>query len=95
MIEAKEDRIAVSGQLGVLEHSCLTVEHCYTAASSEVLRHEVVATKPEFVIMAAGLEKGPHLPEVSGPQEPSVGLGAVGVEKIFGHSEQGETKRSL
>ena len=51
--------------------------------------------EPEFTIVAAGLDKGPHLPEVSEPQEPSVGLGAVGVEKMFGRSEQGENRCSL
>ena len=94
MIEAKDDRIATSSQLGILEHSYLAAKHCYTEASPEELEHEVVAAEPEFVIVAAGLEKSPHFPEVSGPQEPSVGLGAVGVEKIFGHSEQGENRCS-
>ena len=94
MIEATEDRIAASGQLGVLEHSCLVAERCCTMASPEVLGHEVVAAEPKFAIVAAGLEKGLHLPEVSEPQEPPVGLGAVGVEKIFGHSEQGENRCS-
>ena len=50
-------------------------------ASPEELGHEVAAAEPEFAIVAAGLEKGPHLPEVLEPQEPSVGLEAVGVEK--------------
>ena len=53
----------------------------------EELEHEVAAAEPEFEIMVVRLEKGPHLPEVSKPQEPSIGLEAVGVEKIFGHSE--------
>ena len=70
------------------------MEHCYTGASPEVLEHEAAAAEPEFAIIAAALEKGPHLPEVSEPQEPPVGLGAMGVEKIFGHSEQGENKCS-
>ena len=56
-------------------------------ASSEVLEHEAAAAEPEFAIVAVGLEKGPHLPEVSEPQEPSVGLEAEGVEKIFRHFE--------
>ena len=51
------------------------------------LEHEVAAVEPEFAIMAVGLEKGPYLSKVSKPQEPPVGLGAEGVEKIFGHSE--------
>ena len=55
-------------------------------ASLEELGHEVVA---------AELEKGPHLPEVSEPQEPPVGLEAEGVKKIFGHFEQGENRCSL
>ena len=95
MIEAKEDRIAALGQLGVLEHSCLTAEYCYTVASPEELRHEAATTELEFAIVAAGLEKCQHLPEVSEPQELLVGLEAVGVEKIFGHSEQGENRCSL
>ena len=45
----------------------------------------VEAVELEFVIMVAGLEKGPHLPEALEPQEPLVGLGAVGVEKTFEH----------
>ena len=73
--------------MGVLGHSSLTVEHCYIAASPEELGHEVAATEPEFEVVAAGLEKGPHLPEVLGPQEPLVGLEAEGVEKIFGNFE--------
>ena len=64
-------------------------------ASLEELRHEVVATDPEFEVVAAGLKKGPHLSEVLEPQEPPVGLEAEGVEKIFGHSEQGENRCSL
>ena len=63
----------------------LAAEHCYIAASSGELGHEVVATEPEFVV--AGLEKGPHLLEFSEPQELPVGLEAEGVEKIFGHFE--------
>ena len=68
-------------------HSSLAAEHCYIAASLEVLGHEVAAAESEFAIMAVELEKGLHLPEVSGPQEPSVGLEAEGVEKIFRHFE--------
>ena len=71
----------------------MAAEHCYTVASPEELEHEVVAAEPKFVIVAAGLEKGLHLPEVSEPQE-LAGLGAMGVEKIFGHSEQGENRCS-
>ena len=63
-------------------------------ASPEVLGHEVEATEPEFVIVVAGLEKGPHLLEVVEPQELPVGLGAVGVEKTFEHPEQGENRCS-
>ena len=72
--------------MGALEHSCLAAEYCYTVASPEELEHEVTVAEPEFAIVAAGLEKGSHLPEVSKPQEPPVGLGVVGVEKTFGHS---------
>ena len=77
-----------------MEHSCLTAEHYCTAASLEELEHEVGAAEPEFVIVVAGLERGPHLPEVLEPQEPSVSLGAMGVETTFGHSEQGENRCS-
>ena len=49
------------------------MEHCCTEASSEELEHEVATAEPEFIIVAAGLEKGLHLPEVLEPQEPSVG----------------------
>ena len=42
--------------------------------------------------MAAGLEKGLHLPKVLEPQGPPVGLEAMGVEKTFGHPEQGENR---
>ena len=87
-------KIAASSQLGVWKHNCPVAEHCCTKASPEVVEHEVVATEPEFVIVAAGLEKGLHLPEVSEPQELPVGLGAVGVEKTFGHLEQGENRCS-
>ena len=75
--------------------SLAAAEHCYISASLEELGHEVVAAEPEFAIMMAELEKGPHLPEVSEPQESPIGLGAEGVEKIFGHSEQDENRCSL
>ena len=81
--------------MGALEHSCLAAEHCYTEALPEELGHEVAVAEPKFVIVAVGLEKGPHLLEVSGPQEPPVGLEAEGVEKIFGHFKQGGNKCSL
>ena len=81
--------------MGALEHSCLAAEHCYIAASSKELGHEVVVAEPEFGVVVAGLEKGSHLPEVSEPKEPSVGLEAEGVEKIFWHFEQGENRCSL
>ena len=70
------------------------MEHCYIAASLEELEHEVVAVESEFAIVEAGLKKSPHLPKVLEPQEPPVGLGAVGVEKTFGHPEQGENRCS-
>ena len=54
-----------------------------------------MAAEPEFAIVVARLEKGPHLPEVSGPQELPVGLKVEGVEKIFGHFEQDENRCSL
>ena len=59
-----EDKIAASGQLGAWEHSCPAVEHCCTEALLEEFELEAEAAGPEFVIVAAGLEKGPHLPEV-------------------------------
>ena len=74
--------------------SSLAAEHYYIATSPKELEHKVAVAEPKFAIVAAKLEKGPHLPEVSEPQEPSVGLGAVGVEKTFGHPEQGENRCS-
>ena len=59
-----EGKIAASGQLGVWEHSCLTAEHCCTKVSPDEFELEAEAAKPEFVIAVAGLERGPHLPEV-------------------------------
>ena len=94
MIEAKEDRIAASGQLGILEHSCLVAEHCYIVASPGVLEHEAEVAEPEFAIVTAGLEKDPHSPEVSGPQELPVSLETEGVERVFEHFEQGENRCS-
>ena len=49
------------------------MEHYYTEASPEEVELEVEAAEPEFVIVAAGLEKGPHFPEVAEPWEPPVG----------------------
>ena len=63
-------------------------------ALPEELGHGVVAAEPEFEVVAAELEKGQHFPEVAKPQEPPVGLGAVVVEKTFGHPEQGENRCS-
>ena len=63
------------------------MEHCCIGASPEEFELEVEAAEPEFVIAAVGLQEGLHLLEVSEPQGSSVGLGAKGVEKIFGHSE--------
>ena len=59
-----EGKIAASGQLGVWEHSCPVVEHCCTEASPEEFELEAEVAEPEFVIAVAGLERGPHLPEV-------------------------------
>ena len=39
-------------------------EHYYIVASPEELGLGVVAVEPEFEVVAAGLERGPHLPEV-------------------------------
>ena len=80
--------------MGALKHSCLAAEQCCIAASPEEFELEAEAAKPEFVIVAAELEGGPHLPEVAEPQELPVGLKALGVEKTFGHSEQGENRCS-
>ena len=63
-------------------------------ASPEVLEHEAVAAEPEFGVVAVGLEKGPHSPEVLRPQELSVGLKAEGVERVFEHFKQGENRCS-
>ena len=49
------------------------MEHCCTGASPEEFELEAEAAEPEFVITTAGLERGPHLPEVAEPQEPPVG----------------------
>ena len=57
MIEAKEDRIVALGQLGVLKHSCSTAEPCCTGASPEEVELEVEVAEPEFVVVAAGLER--------------------------------------
>ena len=53
-----------------------------------------VAAEPEFEVMAAKLEKGSHSPKVLGPQEPRVDSKAEGVERVFGHFEQGENRCS-
>ena len=74
--------------------SSLVAEHCCIVASSEELRHGVVAVEPEFEVVVAGLEKGPHSSEVLAPQEPSVGLEVEGVERVFEHFEQGENRCS-
>ena len=39
-------------------------EHCCTEASPEEVELEAEVAEPEFVVVAAGLERGPHLPEV-------------------------------
>ena len=67
---------------------------CCTEASPEEFELEAEVAEPEFVVVAAGLERGPHLLEVSEPQELLVGLGAVGVEKTVEHPEQGENRCS-
>ena len=65
----------------------MAAEHYCIAASPEELRHEVVAAEPEFEVVVAGIEKGLHLPEILGLQEPSVGSEAEGVERVFEHFE--------
>ena len=57
-------KIAASGQLGVWERSCLATGHCCIGASPEEVELEVEAAEPRFAVVAAGLERGPHLPEV-------------------------------
>ena len=39
-------------------------EHCCTEASLEEVELEAEVAEPEFVVVTAGLERGPHLPEV-------------------------------
>ena len=63
-IEAEVGRIAASGQLGAWEHNCLAAEHCYTKALPEEVELEAEVSEPEFVVVAVGLERGLHLPEV-------------------------------
>ena len=57
-------KIAASGQLGVLERNCPATERCCTEASPEEAELEAEVAEPEFVVVVAGLERGPHLPEV-------------------------------
>ena len=57
-------RIAASGQLDAWEHNCPAVEHYCIEASPEEVELEAEVAEPEFVVVAAGLERGPHLPEV-------------------------------
>ena len=59
-----EGKIAALGQLGVWKHSCPAAEHCCTEASPEEFELEAEVAVPEFVVVAAGFERGPHLPEV-------------------------------
>ena len=64
-------------------------------ASPEELGHGVIAAKPKFEVVAVGLEKGPHLPDVLRPREPLVGLEAEEVERVFEHFEQGKNRCPL
>ena len=48
------------------------MEHCCTEASLEEVELEVEVAEAEFAVVAAELERGPHLPEVLKPQEPPV-----------------------
>ena len=57
-------KIAASGQLGAWEHNCPAAEHCCIEASPRELELEAEVVEPEFVAVAAGLERGAHLPEV-------------------------------
>ena len=40
------------------------MKHCCTEASPKDFELEAKVAEPEFVVAAAGLERGPHLPEV-------------------------------
>ena len=40
------------------------MKHCCTEASPEEVELEAEEAKPEFVAVAAGLERGPHFPKV-------------------------------
>ena len=57
-------KIAASGQLGILEHNCPAAGHCCIEASPGEVELGVEAAEPGFAAVAAGLERGPHLPEV-------------------------------
>ena len=57
-------KIAALGQLGAWEHNCPTAGHYCIEASPGEVRLVVEAAEPGFVVMVAGLERGPHLPEV-------------------------------
>ena len=72
----------------------LAAKHYCIVALPEELGHGVVAVEPEFEVVAAGLEKGPHSPKVLGPQEPPVGSEVEGVERVFEYFEQGENRCS-
>ena len=58
-------KIAIWGQSDALGRSSLVAEHCCIVALLEELGLEVVVAEPEFRVVAVGLEKGPHSPEVS------------------------------
>ena len=57
-------KIAASGQLGAWEHNCPAAGRCCIEASPGEVGLVVEAAEPEFAVAAAGLELGPHLPEV-------------------------------
>ena len=58
-------KIAALGQLGAWEHNCPAAEHyCIEASPEEDFELVVETAKPGFAVAAAGLERGPHLPEV-------------------------------
>ena len=40
------------------------MEHCCAEASPEEVELEAEVVEPKFVVVAAGLVRGPHLPEV-------------------------------
>ena len=57
-------KITALGQLGAWECSCPAVGRCCIGASPGEVELEAEVAEPGFAVVAAGLERGPHLPEV-------------------------------